>query len=90
MHQPINSFDNLKIQDYEYDYFYEDISEPFVSNAYDTFYPYYMENINFMDITKSCVIPTLFDVCWTYLPVLFICLAFQFINIFSKYKLVKN
>lgn len=40
-------------------------------------------SISFVEITEACVVPTLIDVCSTYIPVLLLCLFFQFMNKFS-------
>lgn len=81
MDQAIDLIVNDELQEEYYDYVYDD-EYPINDVNYQMFS--HSAGISFSEISEACVMPTLYDVCSTYFPVLALCFLFQLSNRFSK------
>lgn len=80
----LSSIDSYRQMEYDYDYFHDDLTDLLDPNALDDYYPdYSLESVSFLEYTRACLQPTLYDVCTTYFPVLCICFLFHCFNKFG-------
>ncbi|KAK7588211.1 hypothetical protein V9T40_005456 [Parthenolecanium corni] len=83
----LSSIDSYRQMEYDYDYFHDDLTDLLDPNALDDYYPdYSLESVSFLEYTRACLQPTLYDVCTTYFPVLCICFLFHCFNKFVRRK----